>query len=127
VFGVNGIPGVGFSFGIDRVYDLLSELGKTASMPASSSKVLVVLFDENQIPFYLQLLSSLRKAGISCELYPEPAKLKKQFGYADAKQIPWVLVAGEDEIKEGTLTLKNLATGTQEKLNLDQVVEKLNA
>ena len=127
VFGVNGIPGVGFSFGIDRVYDLLSELGKTASMPASSSKVLVVLFDENQIPFYLQLLSSLRKTGISCELYPEPAKLKKQFGYADAKQIPWVLVAGEDEIKEGTLTLKNLATGTQEKLNLDQVVEKLNA
>jgi histidyl-tRNA synthetase len=127
VFGVNGIPGVGFSFGIDRVYDLLSELGKTSSMPASSSKVLVVLFDENQIPFYLQLLSSLRKAGISCELYPEPAKLKKQFGYADAKQIPWVLVAGEDEIKEGTLTLKNLATGTQEKLNLDQVVEKLNA
>ncbi len=127
VFGVDGIPGVGFSFGIDRVYDLLSELGKTASMPASSSKVLVVLFDENQIPFYLQLLSSLRKAAISCELYPEPAKLKKQFGYADAKQIPWVLVAGEDEIKEGTLTLKNLATGTQEKLNLDQVVEKLNA
>jgi histidyl-tRNA synthetase len=127
VFGLDGIPGVGFSFGIDRVYDLLSELGKTASMPASSSKVLVVLFDENQIPFYLQLLSSLRKAGISCELYPEPAKLKKQFGYADAKLIPWVLVAGEDEIKEGLLTLKNLATGTQEKLNLDQAVEKLNA
>jgi len=126
VFGVDGIPGVGFSFGIDRVYDLLSELGKTASMPASSSKVLVVLFDENQIPFYLQLLSSLRQAGISCELYPEAAKLKKQFGYADAKQIPWVLVAGEDEIKEGILTLKNLATGTQEKLNLDQVVEKLS-
>lgn len=127
VFGVNGIPGVGFSFGIDRVYDLLSELGKTASMPASSSKVLVVLFDENQIPFYLQLLSSLRKSGISCELYPEAAKLKKQFGYADAKLIPWVLVAGEDEIKEGVLTLKNLSTGTQEKLGLEQVVEKLKA
>ncbi len=127
VFGVDGIPGVGFSFGIDRVYDLLSELGKTSSMPASSSKVLVVLFDENQIPFYLQLLSSLRKAGISCELYPEAAKLKKQFGYADAKLIPWVLVAGEDEIKEGVLTLKNLSTGTQEKLSLEQVVEKLKA
>jgi histidyl-tRNA synthetase len=127
VFGVDGIPGVGFSFCIDRVYDLLSELGKTASMPASSSKVLVVLFDENQIPFYLQLLSSLRKAGISCELYPEAAKLKKQFGYADAKLIPWVLVAGEDEIKEGVLTLKNLSTGTQEKLSLEQVVEKLKA
>ncbi len=127
VFGVNGIPGVGFSFGIDRVYDLLSELGKTASMPATSSKVLVVLFDEHQIPYYLQLLSSLRKEGISCELYPEPAKLKKQFGYADAKLIPWVLVAGEDEINEGILTLKNLATGTQEKLTLEQVVEKMKA
>lgn len=126
VFGVNGIPGVGFSFGIDRVYDLLSELGKTASMPASSSKLLVVLFDEHQIPYYLQLLSSLRMAGISCELYPEAAKLKKQFGYADAKLIPWVLVAGEDEIKEGLLTLKNLASGTQEKLSLEQVVDKLN-
>jgi histidyl-tRNA synthetase len=125
VFGVDGIPGVGFSFGIDRVYDLLSELGKTSAMPSSASKVLVVQFDENQVPFYLSLLSTLRKSGISCELYPEAAKLKKQFAYADAKQIPWVVVAGEDEIKENVLTLKDLGTGTQKKMGLLELVEKL--
>jgi len=125
VFGVEGIPGVGFSFGIDRVYDLLSELGKTTGMPASASKVLVVLFDEQQIPFYLNLLASLRNAGISSELYPDPVKLKKQFAYADAKLIPFVIVAGEDEIKENLLTLKDLATGTQEKLSLENLISKL--
>ena len=125
VFGVNGIPGVGFSFGIDRVYDLLSELGKVSAMPSSSSKVLVVLFDETQIPFYLSLLAGLREAGIGCEIYPEAAKLKKQFSYADAKQIPWVLVAGEDEIKEGLLTLKDLKTGTQEKITLVEVINRI--
>jgi histidyl-tRNA synthetase len=127
VFGVNGIPGVGFSFGIDRVYDLLQELGKIENMPSSSSQVLVVLFDEGQIPFYLTLLANLRKNGVACELYPEAAKLKKQFAYADAKQIPWVLVAGEDEIKAGMLTLKNLGSSTQETLDFSQVLEKLKA
>jgi len=124
VFGVDGIPGVGFSFGIDRVYDLLSELGKTSEMPSSASKVLVVQFDENQIPYYLNLLSDLRKAGIACELYPEAAKLKKQFAYADAKKIPFVIVAGEDEIKENLLTLKTLSDGSQEKLSLDSVLKR---
>jgi len=127
VFGVNGIPGVGFSFGIDRVYDLLSELGKTEGMPSSSSDVLVVLFDEPQIPYYLKLLENLRLAGVACELYPETAKLKKQFAYADAKKIPWVLVAGEDEIQSGLLTLKNLSASTQETLSFDQVIEKLKS
>jgi len=125
VFGVDGIPGVGFSFGIDRVYDLLSELGKTAGLPASASKILVVQFDEQQVPFYLNLLASLRKSGISSELYPESAKLKKQFAYADAKKIPFVVVAGEDEIKENLLTLKDLSTGTQEKLDLESLISKV--
>jgi histidyl-tRNA synthetase len=127
VFGVNGIPGVGFSFGIDRVYDLLNELGKTEGMPSSSSEVLIVLFDEHQIPYYLKLLENLRLAGVSCELYPEAAKLKKQFAYADAKKIPWVLVAGEDEIQSGMLTLKNLSESTQETLGFEQVIEKIKS
>lgn len=126
VFGVDGIPGVGFSFGIDRVYDLLSELGKTSAMPLSAAKVLVVQFDESQVPYYLQLLSELRSDGIPCELYPEPAKLKKQFAYADAKQIPFVVVAGEDEIKENLLTVKDLKTGTQEKLSLKGLIDHLH-
>jgi len=85
------------------------------------------LFDEGQIPFYLTLLANLRKNGVACELYPEAAKLKKQFAYADARQIPWVLVAGEDEIKAGMLTLKNLGSSTQETLDFSQVLEKLKA
>jgi histidyl-tRNA synthetase len=127
VFGVDGIPGVGFSFGIDRVYDLLSELGKVNALGTSASQVLIIQFDENEVPFYLQLLQKLRKSGVACELYPEPVKLKKQFSYADAKQIPWVLVAGEDEIKEGKLTLKQLAKGTQEKLDFEEVVGRITA
>jgi len=87
--------------------------------------VLVVQFDENQIPYYLYLLSELRKAEIACELYPEAAKLKKQFAYADAKKIPFVIVAGEDEIKENLLTLKDLGTGNQEKINLETLIQKI--
>ncbi len=127
VFGVDGIPGVGFSFGIDRIYDLLQELGKVAEMPSSPTQVLVVQFDENQLPFYLGLLAGLRKNGIACEVYPEAAKLKKQFAYADAKQIPYVVVAGEDEIKEGKLTLKKLATSEQEKLSFEELILKINS
>jgi histidyl-tRNA synthetase len=125
VFGVEGIPGVGFSFGIDRIYDLLLELGKVAEMPSCPTRVMVVQFDENQMPFYLNLLAGLRKHGIACELYPEAAKLKKQFAYADAKQIPFVVVAGEDEIKEGKLTLKKLASSEQEKLTFEELISKV--
>jgi histidyl-tRNA synthetase len=125
VFGVDGIPGVGFSFGIDRISDLLSELGKIQDLETASAKVLLVMFDENHIARYLELLSRLRAAGISCELYPETAKLKKQFSYADTRKIPAVIVLGEDEIKAGTLTLKMLASGQQETITLDQAIAKL--
>jgi histidyl-tRNA synthetase len=125
VFGVDGIPGVGFSFGIDRIYDLLSEIGKVQDLETASAKVLLVMFDENHIARYLELLSRLRESGISCELYPETAKLKKQFSYADTRKIPAVIVQGEDEIKAGTLTLKMLASGQQETMTLEQAIAKL--
>jgi len=116
---------VGFSFGIDRIYDLLSEIGKVQDLETASAKVLLVMFDENHIARYLELLSRLREAGISCELYPETAKLKKQFSYADTRKIPAVIVLGEDEIKAGTLTLKMLASGQQETMTLEQAIAKL--
>lgn len=122
VFGLEGIPGVGFSFGIDRIYDLLYELGKTDQHAISSSRVLITQFDENAIPYYLELRQHFIQNNISCELYPEAAKLKKQFAYADAKQIPFVVVAGEDERRENVLTLKNLAMGTQQKLSLAEAI-----
>lgn len=125
VFGVDGIPGVGFSFGIDRIYDLLNELGEVAATAESATKVLLVQFDAAQVPFYMDLLAKLRQQGIACELYPEPAKLKKQFAYADGRKIPYVIVAGEDEIKAGKLTLKDLSSGQQESLGLEEVLARL--
>jgi len=127
VFGVDGIPGAGFSFGIDRIVDLLAETGKLEALETASAKALLVMFDEKHIPQYLALLNRLRSAGIACELYPEAHKLKKQFAYADARKIPAVLVLGEDEIRDGTLSLKNLSSGEQQTLREEEVIQKLQA
>jgi histidyl-tRNA synthetase len=127
VFGVDGIPGAGFSFGIDRMVDLLAETGKLEALETASAKALLVMFDEKHIPQYLALLSRLRSAGIACELYPEAHKLKKQFAYADARKIPAVLVLGEDEILNGTLSLKILSSGEQQTLREEEVIERLRA
>jgi histidyl-tRNA synthetase len=125
VFGVEGIPGAGFSFGIDRMVDLLSETGKLKALETASAKALLVLFDEEHIPQYLALLNRLRSAGISCELYPEAHKMKKQFAYADARKIPAVLVMGEDEIQNKTVSLKILASGEQISLPEEEVCSRL--
>ena len=125
VFGVDGIPGVGFSFGIDRMVDLLTETGRTEGMETASAKALLVMFDEGHVPEYLALLSRLREAGISCELYPEAHKLKKQFAYADARKIPVVLVLGEDEIKSGLVTIKYLGSGQQFQMLPGEIISSL--
>lgn len=125
VFGVDGIPGVGFSFGIDRMVDLLTETGRLENLDTASAKALLVMFDEQHIPQYLALLNRLRNAGIACELYPEAHKLKKQFAYADARKIPAVLVLGEDEIKNKTISLKILSSGEQQVLREDEVIQQL--
>jgi len=125
VFGVDGIPGAGFSFGIDRIVDLLAELGKLESLETASAKALMVMFDELHIPEYLSLLNRLRKAGIACELYPEAHKLKKQFAYADARKIPAVLVLGEDEIRQGLVTIKFLESGKQMQVESNEIIRLL--
>lgn len=125
VFGIEGIAGVGFSFGIDRIYDLLLEKGLMENTALSATQVLIVLFSHAHLNYYLKLAADLRASGIATEIYPEEAKLKKQFAYADSKKIPWVVVAGEDEMKEGLLTLKQLATGTQEKLPLEELKQRV--
>lgn len=125
VFGMDGIAGVGFSFGIDRIYDLLIEMGKLENMAPSATKVLIVQFLKSDLPHYLKLASNFRAAGIATEIYPDEAKLKKQFAYADSKMIPWVVVLGEDEINDGKLMLKQLSNGTQEKLNFDDVLVRI--
>lgn len=113
IFGLEGVSGVGVSFGADRIYDVMSSLNLFDDNLGHSSTALVVNFGENELSYALDIVDRLHKAGISAELYPEPAKLKKQFAFADSMKIPWVIIAGDDEIKSGELTLKNMKTGEQ--------------
>ncbi|SKB64553.1 histidyl-tRNA synthetase [Parapedobacter luteus] len=117
MFGLKGLTGVGISFGADRIYDVLEELGLFPESTAQSTKVLISNFDKLAELYALPLLQKLRNADIAVELYPAAAKLKKQLAYADAKKIPYVVLIGEEEIQSGLLTLKDMQTGEQRKLD----------
>lgn len=125
VFGLQGISGVGVSFGIDRIYDTLEELNLFPISGSQISKVLLVPFDEEAQRHSLQLLCQLRNAGIASEVYPEPAKMKKQLGYADKKGIPFVLLIGSEEIKQQRYTLKYMETGNQDMFTIEDVITNL--
>lgn len=125
VFGLQGISGVGISFGIDRIYDTLEELNLFPNSTANYSKVLVVAFDEESQKHGLKLLGDLRAASIAAEIYPEPAKMKKQLGYADKKSIPYVLLVGSEEIEKGQYTLKYMETGNQASFSIEEVINNL--
>lgn len=125
MFGLKDLTGVGVSFGADRIYDVLEELNLYPNSNATNTKVLIVNFDKSIEAFTLPLLGQLRNAGISAELYPTAAKLKKQMSYADAKKIPFVLLVGDEEEKSGLLTLKNMETGDQDKLVVADLIERL--
>jgi histidyl-tRNA synthetase len=126
IFGLKGVSGVGISFGADRIYDVLEELNLYPESVAASTKLMFVNFGTEEEKYCLKLLAKLRSAGISAELYPEQAKMKKQMGYADAKKIPFVVLVGSDEMTSGQLTLKNMQSGEQEKVSADELVKKLN-
>ncbi|SEL44122.1 histidine--tRNA ligase [Parapedobacter koreensis] len=117
MFGLKGLTGVGVSFGADRIYDVLEELGLFPESAAQSTNVLISNFDKLAELYALPLLQKLRKADIAAELYPTAAKLKKQMAYADAKKIPYVILIGEEEIQSGLLSLKNMQTGEQRKMD----------
>ncbi|MEO0900056.1 MAG: histidine--tRNA ligase [Bacteroidota bacterium] len=125
VFGVKGLSGVGISFGADRIYDVMEALDLFQGIESSPLKVLLVNFEKDLVPTYLKILSSLRAAGISCELYPKSIKLGKQFAYADKKSIPFTLVVGADEAEKGLIKLKNMESGVEEILSLDQVILRM--
>lgn len=125
VFGMPGLSGVGISFGADRIYDVLNQLELYPSNIAQSVKVLFVNFGEKEAAESARIIKVLRDEGISAELYPDTAKMKKQMGYADSENIPFVAIIGENEIADGTINLKDMAAGTQEKLTLAQLIEKL--
>lgn len=113
IFGLPNVPGVGVSFGADRIYDVLDSLKLFPESALTGTEVLIANFGAEDEPFALDILQKLRAANINSELFPESEKLKKQFDYADKKQIPYLLIFGEKERSEGIVQMKELATGTQ--------------
>jgi histidyl-tRNA synthetase len=118
VFGMEGVSGVGISFGADRIYDVLNQLNLFNDIKVSSTEVLLVNFGENETQYALKILDLLRNLGVSTELFPDAVKLKKQMSYADSKKIPYIIIAGEDEIKQNCVTIKIMSSGEQKKMPL---------
>ena len=125
VFGMPGLSGVGISFGADRIYDVLNTLNLYPADTRAASKIIFTNFGEKEADASLKIIKALRQAGISAELYPEASKMKKQIGYADSMQIPFVGIIGESELESGTITLKNLTSGEQQQLTTEQLIEAL--
>jgi len=121
VFGMEGVSGVGISFGADRIYDVLNQLNLFNEIMVSSTEVLVVNFGEKESLYARRILDSLHSLNVRSELYPDPAKLKKQISYADSKKIPFVIMAGEDEINNNHMTIKIMSTGEQKKIPLSEL------
>jgi histidyl-tRNA synthetase len=119
------LPGVGFSFGVDRLYDAMEELGAFPKDAQVSSKVLICHFDEVSMRYGLGVVTRLREFGIASEIYPDVTKLKKQLDFANKKNIPFTIVIGSEEMKTGLLPCKDMNKGEQEKLTVEQVIQKL--
>jgi histidyl-tRNA synthetase len=126
IFGLNDVSGTGISFGAERILDILNETGYFDNMTfPGTTKVLLVNFGAEEEKYCLKKLYELRKADISAELYPEPAKLNKQMNYANQKGIPFVILIGSEEMKSGILTLKNMISGEQKKINFTEILHEL--
>ena len=122
IFGLKNISGVGISFGLDRIYLVMEELGLFSTAPKLGPEVLFINFGNTEAAYGLKALQSLRKAGIRSEMYPSSAKLKKQLNYADKKKIPFVVMAGEEEMNRNDFKLKNMISGSQTDCNLDELI-----
>ena len=126
-FGLEGVSGVGFSFGIDRLYDAMEELNLFPDTATSFTTALFVAFDQKSWDYCLSFLPELRTAGVRSELYPSVAKPKKQFTYANRKGIPFVVIAGDEEMSKNAFSLKNMADGEQVTLTREEVLNRLIA
>ena len=124
-FGVPGLSGVGISFGVDRIYDVMEELSLFTDNQLVTTQLLFCHFGKDELNFTLPLLQMARLAGLNSEVYPDVCKIKKQLDYADKKQIPYVCIIGSEEMNTGKLTLKNMISGEQEKLDFEGILSKL--
>ncbi len=127
VFGMSGMSGVGISFGADRIYDVLNQLDLYPKEAVNATQLLFVNFGDKEAAYCLPVLSAARDAGIRAEIYPDSAKMKKQMGYANDKNIPFVAIVGENEMNEGKLTLKNMTTGEQSLVTPEELLAAIKA
>lgn len=125
VFGMEGVSGVGISFGADRIYDVLNQLNLYPETSQEQTRVLFVSFGNAELNYCLSWANALRQQGINTEIYPEPAKMKKQMSYADNKNIPFVAIVGETEMQENKVMLKNMKTGEQKLVSLAELVNAI--
>ena len=125
IFGLPGVSGVGFSFGADRIYDVLTMLDKFPKEATAGTRVIFLAFDQKGLDYCRPLVREVRRAGIAAEIYPEIAKMKKQMTYADNNQIPYVAIVGDSEIEAGKVMLKNMASGEQKLLAVSEVIDSL--
>ena len=126
IFGMPGISGVGISFGVDRIFDVLNALDCYPKDAVNGTQLLFINFGEKETAYCLPAVAKAREAGIRTEIFPDSSKMKKQMSYANAKQIPFVALAGENEMAEGKLTLKNMLTGEQQLVTIEELITVLN-
>lgn len=126
VFGMEGMSGVGISFGADRIYDVLNQLDLYPKEAVNGTQLLFVNFGEAEAAYVLPVLAQVRAAGIRAEIYPDAAKMKKQMSYANAKTVPFVAIVGENEMKEGKVMLKNMTSGEQSLVTPEELVAAIN-
>ena len=124
IFGMPGLSGVGISFGVDRIFDVLNALDLYPKESVTGTQLLFINFGEQETAYCMPVVAQARLAGIRTEMYPDAVKMKKQMSYANAKQIPFVALAGENEIKENKFTLKNMTTGEQQLVSPEEMIEK---
>ncbi len=125
IFGMPDVSGVGISFGADRIYDVLTELNLYPADLQSTTRLLFAAFGQDELRYALSLARTLRETGVRVEVYPEPAKMKKQMGYADAKHIPYVAIIGGDEMTAQKMMLKNMGTGEQQLVSVEECIRVL--
>ena len=125
IFGMPGLSGVGISFGADRIYDVLNALDLYPKEAVNGTHVLFINFGEHETEYCLPIVRQCREAGISTEMFPDKSKMKKQMAYANGKNIPFVVLAGDNEIAEGKVTLKDMATGEQSLVTPQELIEKI--
>ena len=123
VFGMDGVSGVGISFGADRIYDVMNQLDLYPESSIMNTQVLFVNFGEKEAAYSLKVMSQLRSNGVSAELYPEAGKMKKQMGYANNHNIPYVAIIGETEMQTGLITVKNMTSGEQQQITVEELVK----